>query len=109
VDLWVSPQKKKEPFWDSFFMFCAFSRFARFACLARKQKSEAFLLRSAALRNKPDSVEDSHLSGMIVANHLKRFKLDYWKLETRDWKNQNESPASRYPASSSPEYDLARR
>ena len=70
-------QKKKESFGGSFFMFCAFSRFARFDCLARKRKRASLSLCSPSLRNKPDSVEDSHLSGMIVTNHLKRFLKPY--------------------------------
>src|SRR3989338_1815313 len=58
--------------------------FARLHCavlranlLIRKRKSEAFSLRSFRCICKPDSVEDSHLSGMIVTNHLKRFFEPY--------------------------------
>ena len=71
------------------------------------------------LHNKPDSVcsmishtGGSHVSGMIVTNHLKRLKLDArnWKPEAGDSNtNAFEFSGVWYPASGNPEYGLARR
>lgn len=46
--------------------------FAKAGLFVRKQKSEAFLLRSLLCAYKPDSVGDSHVSGIAVAGYLKR-------------------------------------
>jgi uncharacterized protein (DUF2384 family) len=54
-------------------IFCTIlTAFVLFAWLERE--SEQSLSRcSPALHNKPDSVGGSHVSGMIVADHLERF------------------------------------
>jgi hypothetical protein len=41
-------------------------------CLAPRDQENKFSRPSRSLHSKPDSVEGSNLSGMIVANHLKR-------------------------------------